>query len=184
MTLFFAAFVATFLLGSGGRDQVLIAALAAKLGRRASLLAAGLVATILASFSATWFAAWIISELDERAASQLAVLALLLAGLQMVWASRRRILVEPTRSLGAITLGLVLLQITDPVRLAILGLVFINPDNAPAIGAALGAAVAVTAGWLANDRLPVELLVRLRKWPGMTLIVLACVGTLILIHNR
>mgnify|MGYP000243353355 CR=1 FL=1 len=73
MILFFAASIATFLLGSGGRDQVLLAALAGKLGRRASLLVAGLVATILASFAITWLAAWTGSGLGERLASQLAM---------------------------------------------------------------------------------------------------------------
>lgn len=181
MTLFFAALITTFLLGSGGRDQVLIAALATKLGKRASLLAAGLVATVLASLAITWLAKWIGSGLGERAASGLVVLALLLAGMQMVWVQKSRIPAEPTRSLGAITLGFVILQIADPVRLAILGLVLISPDNATAIGAALGAALALTAGWLAKDRLPVELLLRLRKWLGMALIVLVGVGAITLV---
>lgn len=178
MILFFAASIAMFLLGSGGRDQVLIAALATKLGRRASLLVAGLVATILASFAITWLAAWTGSGLGERLASQLAMLALLLAGLQMVWARKSRIPAEPTRSLGAITLAFVILQIADPVRLAILGLGFVKSGNLYQIGAGLGAAAAIAAGWFANDGLPLGLLRRVRKWLGMGLIALA--GTLLL----
>lgn len=180
MTLSFAAFLTTFLLGSGGRDQVLIAALAAKLGRRASLLVAGLVATVLASFAVTWLAAWIGSVLGDRTASQLAVLALLLAGLQIAWLGESRIPAEPTRSLGAITLGFVILQIADPVRLAILGLGFVKPDNVSQIGAGMGAAAAIAAGWFANDGLPLDLLRRVRKWLGMGLIALAGTSALLL----
>lgn len=180
MILFFAAFITTFLLGIGGRDQVLVAALAARLGRRASLLAAGLVATGVTGFAATWLAISIGTGLSERGTSDLALLAAGLAGLQMAWARQSRLPVEPTRSLGAITLGLLVLQIADPVRLATVSLGLIKPDILPAIGAAGGAGAAITAGWLADARLPLELLRRVRKWLGVALIVFAGTSVLVL----
>lgn len=178
MTLLFAAFLATFLLGIGGRDQVLIAALAAKLGRRASLLAAGLVAAAMTACVATWLARWIDSAIGGRGTINLALLAAGLAGLQMAWDKPGRLPLEPTRSLGAITLGVLVLQLADPVRLATISLGLFKPDILCAIGAAGGAGASVTAGWLAHRQLPVDFLRRVRKWLGMGLIGFA--GTLAL----
>ena len=180
MTGFLAAFVATFLLGMGGRDQVLIAGLSASLGRRASLLAASLFAAALTSFAAVWIAASIAGQIGPDGTHPLAALALGLAGLDLVLSRRARLPQEPTRSLGAITLVLLAFQAADAVRLAsfALALVIDRPLLA-GLGAPLGSMAALAAGWRAGARVAARPLAEVRRWCGIA--VIAASGTLLLI---
>lgn len=180
MTGFVAAFIATFLLGTGGRDQVLIAGLVAKLGKRVSLLAACLVATTLTVAVAVWLASLITTQLDAAAIAPLAALAMGLAGLEMALVRERRIPAEPTRSLGAITLVLLAFQAADAVRLATFALVLTSSIPLPTgLGAALGGIATLTTGWVLGEELPALLLTRIRRWLGIAVVALA--GTFLLI---
>lgn len=177
---FFAAFAATFLLGAGARDQVLVAGLAAKLGKRASLLAAGLIATTLTIAATAWLASLIAAQVETVAVTRLAALAVGLAGLEMVVVRQRRTPTEPTRSLGAITLVLLLFQATDAVRLTTFALILTSSSpTAAAAGAALGSMAALTTGWALGEEYPTSVLARSRR--GLGIAALALGGTIPLI---
>lgn len=180
MAGFVIAFVAIFLLGAGGRDQVLIAGLTSRLGKRVSLLAAALVAATLTIAAAAWLASWLAAQLDAAAIRPLAALALGLAGLEMAMVRQSRIPAEPTRSLGAMTLVLLTFQAADAVRLATFALVLMSGATAPAAaGAILGSMAALAAGWALGDKLSATCLTRCRRWLGIA--VMASAGTFLLI---
>lgn len=180
MTGFIAAFAATFLLGTGARDQVLIAGLTAKLGKRVSLLAVGLLITALTVLAATWLAALIAAQLGIENTRPVALLACALAGLEMAMVRLRRLPAEPTRSLGAITLVLIAFQAADAVRLASFALVLVSITPAfTAAGAVLGAMTALGAGWMLGQKFPASRLAAIRGWLGIAICVMA--GTFLLI---
>lgn len=177
---FVTAFTATLLLGLGGRDQILTAGLTAKLGRRGSLLAVGSIISALTVLAAAWLASLVTAQAGIEDTAPFALLATGLAGLEMAMIRLRRLPAEPTRSLGAMTLVLLVFQAADAVRLATFALVLTADATAPtATGAALGGTTALAAGWALGERLPAERLVAVRRWLGIALAGLA--GTLLLI---
>ena len=180
MVGFLIALIATIVLGTGGRDQVLLAGLAAKLGKRVSLLAAGLFASALTVLAAAWLAALITAQLKAEDTAPLAALALGLAGLEMAMIRLRRIPTEPTRSLGAITLVLLAFQASDAVRLASFALLLTSSSTVPtAAGAAFGSMAALTMGWALGERHPTLRLAGIRRWLGIVMVALA--GTFLLL---
>ncbi len=180
MVEFLVALIATIVLGTGGRDQVLLAGLAAKLGKRVSLLAAGLVASALTVLAAAWLAALIKVQAGSEGTTPLAAFAMGLAGLEMAMIRLRRIPTEPTRSLGAITLVLLAFQASDAVRLASFALLLTSSSTVPtAAGAALGSMAALTIGWALAERHPTLRLAGIRRWLGIVMIALA--GTFLLV---
>ena len=179
MTGFLIAFVAILLLGTGGRDQVLLAGLAAKLGKRVSLLAAGLIVSALTALAAAWLAALVEVQAGTEDTIPLAAFDIGLAGLEMAMIRPRRTPTEPTRSLGAITLVLLAFQAADAVRLATFALTLTSSTAMlTAFGAALGGMATLTTGWVLGERLSVLIVTRIRRWLGFAMVALA--GTFLL----
>jgi len=112
MLAFATAFAAALLLGLGARDQMLVAGLSLRLGKRLSLLLTVLTASALTSAVAIWAG----EALARPSSPLLAGFALIFAGLEMVLRRPGPVPVEPTRSLGAMGLAFAFVQIFDAVR--------------------------------------------------------------------
>ena len=106
MLAFISAFAAALLLGMGARDQMLVAGLSLRLGKRISLLIVALTATALTSALAIWAG----ETLALPASPLFAGLALIFAGLEMIMRRPGALPAEPTRSLGAMGLAFALVQ--------------------------------------------------------------------------
>ncbi|MGE8142187.1 hypothetical protein ACQKOE_09455 [Novosphingobium sp. NPDC080210] len=175
MLAFATAFVAALLLGLGARDQMLVAGLSLRLGKRLSLLIIALMASALTSALAVWGG----ETLAPHAPPLLAGLALLLAGLEMILRRPGPVPVEPTRSLGAMGLAFALVQIFDAVRIVLFGLTLAAVlPGAAMFGVVAGALASVGLGWSSGSRLLSFPLLRLRRIAG---ILLGVGGTLALI---
>jgi hypothetical protein len=74
------AMVGCFLAGIGARDQMLVAALTARLGRHGGLLMMGAITGALASGFAAWFSGEMAAQMTYPARLVLACFALIAAG--------------------------------------------------------------------------------------------------------
>lgn len=179
MLAFATAFAAVLLLGMGARDQVLVAGLVLRLGKRISLLFTVLMASILASTLAVWAGQALAAYVPPSWQPLMPGFALILAGLEMMRRAPGSALEEPTRSLGAMGLAAFMVQMFDAARIVLFGL---------ALGAALpfavlfglvaGACVSVCLGWRGGGCL---LSYPLRRWRRIAGILVAAAGTLALI---
>lgn len=175
MLAFISAFAAALLLGMGARDQMLVAGLSLRLGKRISLLIVVLTATALTSALAIWAG----ETLVLPASPLFAGLALIFAGLEMIMRRPGALPAEPTRSLGAMGLAFALVQIFDAVRIALFGLTLAAVlPGAAMFGLIAGALASVGLGWSSGSRLLSFPLLRLHRIAG---ILLAAAGTLALI---
>ncbi len=154
MAAAFFAFLAAAFAGIGARDQVLIAALTARNGRRWAVLPMALCVAWLSTFAAVWAAGLVAGQLNNRAGLLLAALALTLAALELAILAPRKAPEEPTRSLGAATLVLAATQITDATRFLIFAIaIAAEAPRQALLGGALGSMVVVAAGWLGGEDL-------------------------------
>lgn len=175
MLAFISAFAAALLLGMGARDQMLVAGLSLRLGKRISLLIVALTATALTSALAIWAG----ETLALPASPLFAGLALIFAGLEMIMRRPGALPAEPTRSLGAMGLAFALVQIFDAVRIILFGLTLAAVlPGAAVLGMVAGALASVGLGWGTGSRLLSFSLLRLHRTAG---ILLAAAGTLALI---
>ena len=177
MLAFISAFAAALLLGMGARDQMLVAGLSLRLGKRISLLIVALTATALTSALAIWAG----ETLALPASPLFAGLALIFAGLEMIMRRPGALPAEPTRSLGAMGLAFALVQIFDAVRILLFGLTLaaVLPGVAM-FGLIAGALASVGLGWGTGSRLLSFPLLRLHRIAG---ILVAAAGTLALIRG-
>lgn len=159
MAPFLFAFVAVALVSLGGRDQLLVARLAEKLGRGAPLLA---IAIAVSTISAALMAVAGLSlalMLPEPAADMLVAVALLVAAVELAWRSRAKVPEEPTRSLFAVSAVLLARQIGDAARFLVFAFAAGGPAWLAAAGGALGGAAALAVGWATGadlDRAPLR----------------------------
>jgi hypothetical protein len=174
MTGFLLALMATFLAGFGGRDQVLVAGFVERQGQRPALLLVALVSAVIAAAAALWLAGSFAPQLAAPVRRMLAVLALGLAALEMLFTRPRKRLAEPTQSLGAFGAVLLAQQLTDASRFLLfaISVASILP-GAAGLGGALGGAAVVLVGWIGGQALLDLPLVQIRRWLGGALLVLA-----------
>ena len=174
MTGFLLAMIATFLAGFGARDQVLVATFAERQGQRPALLLVALASAVVAAAAAIWLAAAFAPELTAPVRRMLAVLALGLAALEMLLSRPHRRPDEPTQSLGAFGIVLLAQQLTDASRFLLfaISVASILP-GAAGLGGALGGAAVVVVGWGGGRALLDLPLLRIRRWLGGALLVLA-----------
>ncbi len=161
MNGFLYAFIACLLAGCGARDQVLVAALTERLGPRLSLLVLACVSGALTSALAAWAAQDLAGMMPHDARLLLASFALGAAGLESLLigpAPRAR---EPTRSLFAALLVLMVNQVVDASRFIVLAIALAVDGPWPAaLGGAAGGGAAIAAGWLGAG----PLLAALPRW--------------------
>ncbi len=153
MSGFYLALIATLLAGIGARDQVALAQLVRAQGTRPMALATGIIACIASAALAAWAAGLVLPMLMPRARTVLAAMALAFAGAELlVFAPARRAPAEPTRSLAALGVVLVMHQLTDAARFLVFAVAVATAAPVPAgIAGALAGAVLLTAAWLAPD---------------------------------
>lgn len=174
MTGFLLALIAIFVAGLGARDQVLIATFAARQGQRPALLLVALVSVALAAAAAIWLAGAFAPGLTIPVRRMLAVLALGLAAIEMIVSWPRRAPAEPTQSLGAFGIVLLAQQLTDASRFLLFALSVASIwPGAAGLGGALGGGAVVLVGWAGGQALLDLPLVRIRRWLGGALLVLA-----------
>jgi hypothetical protein len=175
---FFLAFLAALVLGTGARDQLTLAALTVRLGQRpaALLIAAGcaLAATLLA-MTASLGALTLPAGVRES----VLVLALTLAGIELLLARPPRPPREPTASLAAMAIVVFAHQLTDATRLLTFALALAS--QAPwltAAGAVLGSCIALGLGWGWPALTTAPRLVWLRRALGAVVVAGAAVALL------
>jgi Ca2+/H+ antiporter, TMEM165/GDT1 family len=148
------AFLAAALAGIGARDQLLVAGLVARLGRRVSILAVALGCAGLSTAAAAWAGAAMAGQLNTRAGMLLAALALGLAAIELALLQPKSSPREPTRSLGAAGIVLLAVQITDATRFLVFAIaIAAEAPQAAALGGLAGSLAVVTAGWLGGAEL-------------------------------
>ena len=152
MASFLFAFVAALLIGTGARDQLIVARLAAGNGR--GVLAAGLAAaTVSASFMA-WAGATIATLIPPAGRQMLVAFALAAAALELAWPNRVKQPAEPTQSSVATFIVLLARQLGDGSRFAIFALAAATALPVLAgIGGAIGGGLAIALGWIMGERL-------------------------------
>lgn len=161
MPALFLALLTSALAMLGGRSARLTAAMAEALGQGAGLLAAGWLGAIATSAAAAWAGALLAPEMAPAAKAMFVALALALAAIELLVARDRAVPIEPTRSLGAITLVLVVGQLTDAARFFVLALaVATGAPVLAAAGGALGSGAVLSAAWAMGGEWSVRLPVR------------------------
>lgn len=145
---FALALVLSLAAAQGGRAQQIVAGLSSRLGRSPAMLLAALGAALLASMAASHAGAFVHAVLPSAVRGPVAIAALIAAGIILLLPLRPDTLREPTRSLGAITLALVMRQSVDAPRLCLLALAILLGTPWPiAMGGALGSSLALAMGW-------------------------------------
>lgn len=174
MTGLFFALLATLLLGVGARDQVLVAQLSERQGARPGVLLVAIASGSLAAGLAAWSGAQVSGMMAAPARLFLVALAMGLAGLELLAQRPRAAAAEPTHSLGAFALVIFAAQLTDAARFAVFALAALTrAPSTSGIGAAIGAALVVTAGWMVANVLQVPWLPALRRGLGGLLLLVA-----------
>lgn len=148
MPAFYLTLIAVLLAGIGARDQVTIAGLALRQGRRPGVLLVGLLSATATALLAAYAARLMLAELPPPARAIFAAIALGMAGIESMVLVPRRNPAEPTNSLGALLLVLLAQQVTDAARFLVfgLGVGLAAPVMAGAAGV-LGGAALVTMAW-------------------------------------
>lgn len=151
---FALALLLSLVAAQGGRAQEIVTQLSARLGRSAGLLLAAVGTSALTATAMAWLGAQLRAALPLGIHLPLAAAALLAAVIALAIPMRLKPLHEPTRSLGAIGLALLMRQAVDPPRLCILALAILLGTSWPiAVGGALGSSLALALGWMLGERL-------------------------------
>lgn len=152
MTAAFLAFLAALLAGAGARDQMLIAALAARRLLPFTLLGVALVTAVLAGVVVAKAAEIMAPMLSPNARVMFAGMAAVIAGLECVAVGPGRQPKEPTRSLFAAMVVLLAHQLTDGARFLVFAIAVATAvPSAAALGGAAGGAATVLIGAMAGE---------------------------------
>lgn len=171
MSALIFAFVATLVAGIGARDQLLVAALAARRGQRPAALIVALCCVTASVSLAAGLAGLTLPRMDGAQRQMFAALALGLAGIEMLLARRSQMPAEPTDSLGAFAIVLFARQLTDATRLLVFAIAAASRDEVTtALGGILGGAGVVAAGWAAGNALAGRNLVSVRRILGLAVL--------------
>ncbi len=154
--------------GLGARDQVLMARLAG----RGSVLAIGLVCAALTTAAAGWAGHTIAPQINGPTRSILVAMALGFAAVELIFVRPGRKPLEPTQSLGALTVVLLAQQLTDAARFTVFAIAAASPVPWVAVaGGAIGSAATVLAGWLGGRDWEAQPLGRIRRGLGIALLL-------------
>jgi len=146
------AMLACFLAGQGARDQMLVARLTAQLGRHRGLLLIAVLTGAITSAVAAWATGAVPPQMSYPARLVLISFALIAGGLESLIIRPQFQPKEPTRSLFAAALVLVMQQGVDTARFLVLGIALLT--HAPlqaAVGGAAGTGIALLIGWQAAE---------------------------------
>lgn len=170
MAGFLFAFLVTLVLGTGARDQVLVA----RLAPRPMVLVVGVICTAIAATAIGWAGIKVAPMLNGPARSILVAMALALAAIELVLSKPGAKPLEPTQSLGALAIVLLAQQLFDATRFAVFAIAAASPFPPAAIaGGVLGSAGSILTGWLAGDDIERLPLVPIRRSLGLVLMLVA-----------
>lgn len=174
MPAFYLTFIAVLLAGIGARDQLTIAGLALRQGRRPAVLIVAIISSVLTALAAAWGAGWMLAHLPPPARTIFAAFALGAAGLESLLFAPRRNPKEPTNSLGALAIVLLAHQATDAVRFMVVGMGvgLAGPLPAGAAGV-LGGTALVTFAWGWPEALETPAARWIRRVVGAILLLVA-----------
>ncbi|MBK6803236.1 hypothetical protein [Novosphingobium sp.] len=166
------ALLAVLAAGIGGRDQVLVAQLAARQGRHPAALVLALGSAAATSALAAWAALALTAQMNGNARLFFAGLACGFAALELIFARAPRPPAEPTHSLGAFLIVLLAQQLTDAARFLILAIALATrAPIAAGVGGALASMALVAAGWMAGEALAARSFKGLRRALGAAMLL-------------
>ena len=144
MPAFFLSLIVGLAVTLAGREGVRVARLAGASAGKGRIMAAVLLASVCTSALAAWLGASIAPLLSHRYLHGFAALALVIAALQVAVLRAPPAPREPTRSIGATFLALLVAQFSDATRFAILALATLSArDWITGAGGAIGSAAAL-----------------------------------------
>lgn len=146
MDEFLLALVAVFAVSLGGRDQMLVARLADRLGKSGGLLATGALASTVSAVAMAAAGLAMALVLPPAAADMLVAFALVFAAIELAWQHKSRLPDEPTASLFATFIVLLARQLGDAARFCVFALGAGGSAWLAAGGGALGGAAALALG--------------------------------------
>ncbi|MEE4453968.1 hypothetical protein [Novosphingobium resinovorum] len=174
MPAFYLTLIAVLLAGFGARDQLIVAGLSLRQGRRPAVLVVALLTCIATAALAAWAAALMLERLPPPARTIFAAIALALAGLESMILAPRRDLREPTNSLGALALVLLAGQLTDAARFLVFGMgVGLAAPSTAGVAGALGGIVLATFAWRCPELLGAPAARWTRRVTGTVLVLAA-----------
>lgn len=147
MNAFLFAFAAVLLVSIGGRDQLLVARLAERLGRSGGLLLVGAIASALSAAAMAAAGLAMALVLPPAAADMLVAFGLLIAAGELAWHRKAKLPHEPTASLFATLVVLLARQLGDAARFLVFAFAAGGSAWLAAAGGAFGgfAALALAA---------------------------------------
>jgi hypothetical protein len=167
------AMLGCFLASIGARDQMLVAALTARLGRHGGLWLVGAITGALACGVAAWASGEMANAMSYPARLVLACFALAAAGLESLLFKPKFTAKEPTRSLFAAAIVLLMQQGADAARFLVLAIALVADAPVPAAaGGAVGTGFGLLMGWLAAGEMLYAQsgIVQIRRWAGTLLL--------------
>ena len=154
MTGAMLAFLAALLAGVGARDQMLLAGLAARRFLPPTLLVVAILTAAFAGVVAAKAAEVLAPLLSPSARVMFAGMAAIVAGLECMVIGPQRTPEEPTRSLFAAAVVLLVHQLTDGARFLVFAIAVATAvPTAAALGGAAGGVATVLIGALAGELL-------------------------------
>ncbi|WP_285711508.1 hypothetical protein [Erythrobacter oryzae] len=169
---FLLAMLLVAMLATGGRDQLMVAQWAGRLGQSAPLLALAMACASISAGVMAFIGAEFAALLPRRAAQMLVAFALAIAAGELALPVRLKPPAEPTRSLPALGIVLLARQLGDGARFAVFALAAwtVWPVTA-GLGGAIGGAATVALGWAAGAE-------TLARWPlrMIRLMLAVCLG--------
>jgi hypothetical protein len=177
------AFLAALLAGVGARDQMLLAGLAARRFLPFMLLAVALLTATFAGVAAAKAAAVLAPLLSPSARVMFAGMAAIVAGLECIAVVPKPMPEEPTRSLIAAAVVLLVHQLTDGARFLVFAIAVATavPDAA-ALGGAAGGVATVLIGALAGELLIAGRLRLIRRVIGVVFLAVGAWLVLQVLH--
>lgn len=175
MQWFLFAFAAVALVSTGGRDQLLVARLADRLGRGGGLFVAGTAASVVSALLMSVAGLSLALLLPGAAADMLVAFALLFAAIELVRRPATKLPEEPTRSLFATFVVLLARQLGDAARFLVFAFAAGGSAWLAAAGGALGGCAALAVGASAGPALERAPLRAVRLSLAVALAILAIV---------
>jgi Ca2+/H+ antiporter, TMEM165/GDT1 family len=143
---FLLALAAVFAVSLGGRDQLLVARLAERLGQGGALLAVGALASVTSAMLMAAAGLALTLVLPGAAADMLVAIALLVAAVELAWPRAARLPEEPTASLFAAFAVLLSRQVGDAARFCVFAFAAGGSAWVAGAGGAIGGTAALGLG--------------------------------------
>lgn len=174
MSAFFITLIAVLLAGCGARDQIDIAGLTSRQGKRPGVLFIAIGCALVTAAFAAWAATVFSTMLPPPARIWFVAIALGLAGGESLLFTPKPAPREPTHSLGALALLLLAHQVTDAARFIVFGITagMAAPVVAGMAGA-LGGSVLVAVGWAVPEVVTSPQARLARRLVGALLVIVA-----------